>query len=121
MSLYSFLLNFNEVKIAKVIILLLLVLKTSGVFSISMPCCDDKNENLEILTDLPVDNNESEDKGCCGDGICECLCCSHIFTFQKVELLSISQLQVNLKSTLPYIQNFSDQYGEALWQPPRQV
>jgi len=109
------------VKIAKVILLLLLVLKTSGVFSISMPCCEDNKENIEHLSDVPQDNNDGEDDGCCGEGICECLCCSHIFTFQSVEILSISQLQIIFKSNMPYIQNFSDLYGEALWQPPRQV
>jgi len=78
-------------------------------------------ENVEILTDIPTEDNDSEDGGCCGDGICECLCCSHIFTFQSFEMLSIAHLQFIVKTNMPYVQIYSDQFASAPWQPPRLV
>lgn len=111
-------------KIVKVILLLFLVLKTSGLIAVpSLGCCDETTCEIEITLDQeePINNSDnSDDSGCC-DGVCDCLCCSHIFTFQKVNLLNLTDIPNFQKCELLYIDNLSDLYSDNYWQPPRNV
>lgn len=63
--------------VIKVILLLFLVLKSTGGFALSLSCCEDVPvESTEISTT----DDQEEDKNCCGNGECGCLCCEIIIS-----------------------------------------
>ena len=104
-------------KALKVIILLFLVLKSTGGFSFSTGCCEEDTTQVEMSVDTD-DTSDDEKDDCCG-GDCDCLCCSHIFTHQRVMELSIYNPPLSLKSEIAYIQSTYKTDGETPWQPPR--
>ena len=101
-------------KILKVILLLFLVLKASGGFSMNLfGCCGDK-EVTECTTDL----SDEEDKGCCGTS-CDCMCCGHIFTLNDVTELAFVIEDLRGSFLISFKDNYTNRYTASLWQPPR--
>ncbi|MDA8693472.1 hypothetical protein N9L92_05355 [Saprospiraceae bacterium] len=101
----------------KVILLLFLVLKSSGGFTMPMmSCCESPAEPTELTNNC--DDEEDKDD-CCGGSNCECLCCSHVFTLEDFCELSILPTSYSNIINAAYIDRLSRIYSNALWQPPQ--
>ena len=106
-------------KILKVILLTFLVLKTSvGLGAITLDlnssCCPDKQEILE-------DSSDTEDnKGCCDNSVCDCLCCGHIFTFSKLIKVKPNKGTPINSTNSAFINFYTFENASGIWQPPRQ-
>lgn len=121
LSYLIIIINFDKVKIFKVILLLFLVLKSTMGLSISFDCCPETNDPMQMhCQDAEQSQNESEDKGCC-NSVCDCLCCGHIFTFQRALNLQLNTNDYTSNRCTPYLRSFKVLFGDNMWQPPRQV
>lgn len=70
--------------------------------------------------DVDIDDNEDDDeKGCCNDGACDCVCCGHIFTTKTVSKISIQYPKSDFKHIYTYQNNYLYKGVNAIWQPPQ--
>jgi len=96
--------------------LLFLILKSTGGFALPLSCCQDvPSESTEISTT----DDQEEDKNCCGNGECGCLCCACVFTLEVAHKMSFSHPNYTNTINVHYMNRLSRIYDNALWQPPR--
>lgn len=103
----------------KVILLLFLVLKSSGGFALPIPCCDQPTEPTELTASHDDDNQQDDESDCCGGINCECLCCSHVFTMEDPYDLLVQPPDTTLSHHAQYLSRLSRIHSNALWQPPK--
>jgi hypothetical protein len=83
-------------------------------YFVSSSCCEDSTE----LCSVDIDNSSDEDKGCCEDSSCDCLCC-HITTFYNTQELTLSKKQTYfIETNFTYEFKYSIDLFEALFRPP---
>lgn len=79
------------------------------------------NASIEDDSTCDIEQKSDNDKGCCDDGVCDCLCCGHIFTTKPPTRISLYHPQ----STFKHIYNYNDNYlykgVNHIWQPPQNV
>lgn len=86
-----------------------------------IPCistmASDSNTNLTEN----VGNQESENKGCCEDGVCECVCCGHVFTTKATSKTFTSYTEPPVKHEYFYKENYHYNNIHHIWQPPQNI
>lgn len=86
-------------------------------------CCSDKIEKTcEVpQVDSEEENTQDEEKGCCENQACDCLCCGHIYIKQaKIEVTFNETIQfhsINDGYTRSY--HFND--IKMVWHPPKDI
>ncbi len=102
--------------VLKVILLLFLILKSTGGFALPLSCCEEvPAESTEISTN----DDQEEEKNCCGNGECGCLCCACVFTIEATHKISFESPNYTNTINVHYVNRLSRIYDNALWQPPR--
>ena len=103
----------------KVISLLFLILKaTLGLGQLSnMSCCEDNAVIMESTcdTEVPVEEN----KGCCDDNKCECLCCINVFINSPKSQVSVVSQMIEGSSDFEYHNLYQHQKSNLFWHPPQ--
>ncbi len=94
------------------------------VFSLSVvPCCSDDNCNDEIITEKNVNNhsqeNPSEEGDCnaCSPFLTCGTCIGFVFTNLQIDIYEIPILENQFVAI--YKPQFSDNFFEKIWQPPK--
>jgi len=115
-------------KLTKVIILIFLLVKSTigfggiaAIVNLDTACCSDKIElDQSISQDHQKQDQEEEDKGCCGDN-CDCTCCAHglipLYSIDK----KTKQLEVFTSKVIAFNSIYQHLFKSGVWQPPRLV
>ncbi|NNE27111.1 MAG: hypothetical protein HKN09_09730 [Saprospiraceae bacterium] len=105
-------------KILKSGLFILLILKASFGFGmlpslVSSDCCA-ADDAIEI-----VDNQDSEDNGCCDGAPCSCICCGHVFVGSTVKVIQgVNPPIIDTNPTFIY-DGYKILMASSIWQPPR--
>jgi len=124
-----------EMKQVKVILCIFLIAKSSFGLGISSTfyaisgssCCSETSINLakeEISDQTSIENNddrESENKCCCDDGICKCVCCGHLFTAKTTSRFQMSYTHPLVRHEHIFENNYLYNGANYIWQPPQNI
>ena len=67
------------------------------------------------------ENSEEKKKGCCNDGVCDCICCGHVFTTKYTSDIQPKQIVTAIKHFHFYNNNYYYNSVNLIWQPPRNI
>jgi len=79
-------------------------------------CCQVEMESEKST----CDGDKEDTKGCC-DTVCDCLCCGHIFTFNKTKKLLLSEPIGIIHNQPAFSFSYFHNFNIAIWQPPRLI
>jgi|GEM_PF-2465097 len=102
------------------------LMSTLQVFTGSS-CCTETSKEIIVSTDTTCDlpenysDQEPKQKGCCDDGVCDCLCCGHIFATKIASKTSMSYSDTPIKHEHIYRENYLYNSVNHVWQPPQNV